>query len=256
MRAAPRAAPAPDRTLIASIALLCVLAWGYLVHLAAGLPGAASAMAMPAPAPWTAAEFVAMLVMWAVMMVAMMLPSATPMILLHARVNRQRAAQGRPAQPAWPFVGGYLLVWAGFSLIATLANWGLHAGGLMTSMMGRTVPAVAGAALIAAGVFQWTPLKDVCLTHCRSPITFLAHAWREGRGGALVMGLHHGAYCLGCCWLLMALLFVLGVMNLAWIAVLTVFVLLEKVVPRGRLLGRAAGVGLLAWGGTLVATAL
>lgn len=250
----PGAGSARDRAgVLAAILGVSAVAWAYLIHLGAGPSSAASAMAVPASGAWGVADFAAMFVMWAVMMVAMMLPSATPMLLLHARVRRQRASRGRPAQPAWPFAAGYLLAWTGFSLLATLANWGLHAGGLMTSMMGRAVPTLAGAALIAAGLFQWTPLKHACLRHCRSPLGFLASHWREGRRGALAMGLHHGAYCVGCCWLLMALLFVLGVMNLAWVAVLTVFVLLEKAMPWGLALSRAAGIGLIAWGAWLAA---
>jgi predicted metal-binding membrane protein len=190
--------------------------------------------------------------MWAVMMAAMMLPSVLPVILLYARVGRHRESQGRPRQPAWPFVGGYLLAWTGFSVLATLANWALHAGSSLSSMMGSATPLVGGLVLIAAGIYQWTPLKSACLTHCRSPAGFLADHWREGGAGALLMGLHHGAYCVGCCWLLMALLFVLGVMNVAWIAVLTLFVLAEKLLPRGDLLGRASGVALSGWGAWLL----
>jgi predicted metal-binding membrane protein len=173
------------------------------------------------------------------------------MILLHARVSRRRSVDGGAASPTWRFVAGYLLVWTGFSLLATLANWALHTGGAMTSMMGRIGPTLAASVLIAAGLFQLTPLKDACLAHCRSPVGFLAHAWRDGPFGGLRMGMHHGLYCLGCCWLLMALLFVLGVMNLLWIAVLTILVLLEKVVPSGRRWSRWTGAGLILWGATL-----
>lgn len=211
----------------------------------------------PAPGPWSAADFAWMFLMWAVMMVAMMLPSVTPMVLLYSRTIRHRASQGRADTGAGAatalFAAGYLVAWIGFSALATVVNWTLHQQGLLSSMMGSTVPRIGGLALVAAGLYQWTPLKDACLAHCRSPIGFLADHWREGALGTLRMGLEHGAYCIGCCWLLMALLFVLGVMNLVWILVLTAFVLVEKLVPHGRLSARAAGTALLAWGVWLVA---
>jgi predicted metal-binding membrane protein len=210
--------------------------------------------AMPMTSAWTLADAISMFVMWAMMMVAMMLPSVTPMVLLYARTVRHRALQGRTGAPAILFVTGYLNAWIGFSLLATLANWALHSGGLLSSSMGSTPANVGGVVLVAAGLYQWTPLKDACLTHCRSPVGFLADHWREGRIGAVTMGMHHGVYCVGCCWLLMALLFVLGVMNLVWIAVLTVFVLLEKVGPRGPLVSRVTGALLVAWGAWHLAT--
>jgi len=175
-------------------------------------------------------------------------------VLLFARVMRKREREGRPFVPTALFVIGYLLVWVGFSAMATVANWGLHVAGLLSSMMGRTTPLIGGVVLLLAGAFQWTPLKDVCLSHCRSPLVFLTAHWIDGRPGTLMMGLHHGLYCLGCCWLLMALLFVLGIMNLPWIAVLTVFVLLEKILPRGRLVSRLSGGVFAAWGMALLAT--
>jgi len=188
------------------------------------------------------------------MMVAMMLPSAAPMILLFGKVGERRASLDRQAVAPAIFMLGYLVVWTLFSLAATLFNWLFHSAGLLTAMMGRTLPMVSGTLLIAAGIFQWTPLKHACLDRCRSPIGFLTAEWREGRGGALMMGLHHGVYCVGCCWLLMGLLFVLGVMNLVWIAVLTVFVLLEKLVPNGVALSKATGVALALWGIVVLST--
>ncbi|MEJ2087806.1 MAG: DUF2182 domain-containing protein [Gammaproteobacteria bacterium] len=202
---------------------------------------------------WDVADFGFMFVMWSVMMVAMMLPSATPTILVFARVGEQRAVQNRVRVSPGIFMLGYLIAWTGFSAAATLLNWFLHRSGVLSSMMGQALPLVSGALLIGAGIYQWTPAKHACLVHCRSPIGFLTAHWREGPIGAVQMGIHHGAYCVGCCWLLMGLLFVLGVMNLVWIAALTVFVLLEKVVPKGEWLGRAAGVGLVLWGITLIA---
>jgi len=236
---------------------MCALAWAYLVYLAGDMsamtPGmAAMNMAVPAYQIWGLSDFTAMFAMWSVMMVAMMLHSATPMILLYAKINRNRMLQGRTGEPVGLFIGGYLLVWIGFSVFPTLLNWGLHLGGNLTSMMGRATPVMAGITLLAAGLFQWTPLKYACLNHCRSPIGFLMAHWREGRVGAFRMGTQHGLYCLGCCWLLMALLFVPGVMNLLWIAALTLFVLAEKVAPAGHRLGRIAGLFMIAWGGWLI----
>jgi predicted metal-binding membrane protein len=247
-----------DRALIAlSILTMCAVAWAYLIYLVSEMPPMASgpdfvSMSMPAGHTWGSADFAAMFVMWSVMMVAMMLPSATPMILLYEKIHRKRESRGKTRNPIALFIGGYLLVWIGFSVFATLTNWALHSGGLLSSMMGRVTPVVAGISLLAAGAYQWTTLKYACLTHCRSPLGFLMAHWHEGRWGAARMGAHHGLYCLGCCWLLMVLLFVLGVMNLLWIAVLTAFVLAEKVLPGGPLLGRIAGLLMIGWGGWLV----
>jgi predicted metal-binding membrane protein len=243
---------------VTALSTLMVVAWGYTAYLAfsvgsAGIRSMMHAATAPAVMAWRLADFFFMLVMWSVMMVAMMLPSATPMILLFERVGRRRSSTDRQRVPLAVFVAGYVVVWLGFSVAATLANWALHQAGMLTSMMGQTTPMFAGALLVVAGVFQWTPLKETCLKHCRSPLAFLTMHWREGAGGAMRMGLHHGAYCVGCCWLLMALLFVLGVMNLVWIAVLTVAVLLEKVAPQGKWLSRGTGVGLIVWGITLAA---
>ena len=211
---------------IAGIAGLTALSWFYLIRLSGEggtAPGIVMQMAGPNTQAWTIGDFVFMFWMWAVMMLAMMLPSATPAILLVTRVNRQRQTQQRPFTPTAVFTTGYLLAWIGFSALATLANWGLHQAGLMTSMMGSTGALIGGVLLICAGLFQFTPLKHACLDHCRSPMSWLMGAWRDGWIGSLRMGIHHGLYCLGCCWMLMALLFALGVMNLPWIAVLAAF---------------------------------
>ncbi len=186
--------------------------------------------------------------MWAVMMVAMMLPSATPTILLFAGVSRRRRMQGWPAAPVAVFTLGYLAVWTAYAALAATAQWELHRLALLSPAMTSASPLVAGGILIAAGVYQWAPLKGACLSHCRSPLGFFSTEWREGVGGALLMGMRHGSFCVGCCWLLMALLFVAGVMNLLWIATIAGFVLLEKLVHGGEWLARAAGVGLILWG--------
>ncbi len=215
-------------------------------------------MAMDAmqPMAWTVGTAVLMFFMWWIMMVAMMLPSAAPMILLFAAVNRKQRRAGSPYTPTGIFAFGYLAVWGFFSLMAAAAQWGLERSELLSSMMVGTSVVLGALLLIAAGVWQLTPLKHACLKHCRSPIHFLSHHWRKGRLGAFRMGVEHGAFCLGCCWFLMALLFYGGVMNLYWIVGLALFVLLEKVLPGGHRLGGVAGVGLVAWGGLLLAGSL
>jgi predicted metal-binding membrane protein len=248
---------------LAGLALIAALAWAYVVYLAQqpGMQGMAMDdmamdMAMPSIAAWGPFDFAAMFVMWSVMMVAMMVPAAAPMVLVFARVNRNRREQDRPYVPTSVFVLGYVVVWSAFSLLATLSNWGLHAGGLLSSMMGESTSAyLGGALLLAAGIYQWTPLKYACLTQCRTPLGFIMTQWRDGMGGALQMGLKHGLYCLGCCWVLMALLFVLGIMNLAWIAALAVVVLLEKVAPGGLWISRAAGLIFIGWAALMFAGA-
>ena len=206
-------------------------------------------MAMADMRSWNAADFGLMYVMWAVMMVAMMAPSATPMLLMFATVNRRRKERQVPYVPTGIFLAGYVIVWAAFSLAATGGNWGLHQASLLSSMMGESTSGyLGGSLLVLAGVFQWSPLKYNCLKQCRTPMGFLMTSWREGPRGALRMGLEHGVYCLGCCWALMLLLFVLGIMNLVWIAALAAFVLAEKVAPKAEWVSRISGVLLLGWG--------
>jgi predicted metal-binding membrane protein len=207
------------------------------------------AMAMPSTGAWGSMDLLLVFAMWAVMMVAMMVPSATPMLLTFATVARSRRAQGRAFVPVWVFLGGYLVLWTAFSLAATLAQWGLHSLALISPMMVGTSPLLGSLLLITAGVYQWTPVKQACLRHCRMPLQFLLTCWQDGTAGAFLMGVRHGAYCLGCCWLLMAILFAVGVMNLVWIAALSVFVLVEKIIPRGFSVAKAAGLLLVGWGG-------
>ncbi len=234
-----------DRVVVlAGIVAIAALAWAYTVHLAGDMGN----MAMPNTQSWGAVDFATMFVMWLVMMVAMMVPTAAPMILLFASVNRKRREQEGPFVPTGVFLLGYVIAWTGFAALATVANWGLHTGGLMSSMMGESGSSfLGGGLLLAAGAFQWGRLKSVCLTHCRSPMGFLMTGWRDGVGGALRMGMGHGVFCLGCCWVLMTLLFVLGVMNLIWIAALSGFVLLEKIALGGHRLSRVTGFVLIVW---------
>lgn len=210
------------------------------------------AMSGPDVRAWSTAEIMPLFLMWAEMMVAMMIPSAAPMILTFAMVNRKRRERERPFVPTSLFMAGYLIVWCVFSLAAALAQWALHGAALLTPMMESSSPVLGGALLISAGIFQWTPWKKSCLAQCRSPLQFLLGDWREGQAGALWMGIKHGAYCTGCCWLLMALLFVAGVMNMAWVAIITVLVLLEKMVPGGVWFGNMVGFGFVAWGAWMV----
>ena len=204
-------------------------------------------MAMADAAPWTAASFALAASMWWVMMVAMMLPAATPVVLLYAATAPRSGAE---RSPTGHFLAGYLAVWALFSLIAAGLQWLLDASKLLEPMtLGSAAKWFSAAVLVAAGFYQLSPLKEACLAHCRNPAQFLSRHYRPGRAGAFRMGARHGAFCVGCCWLLMALLFVGGVMNLAWIALLTLLVAAEKLLPAGRGVAIAAGLGLIAWGG-------
>ncbi len=239
---------------------LTALAWAYLYRLNLDMPGAALAQMALAPAPsWTVLEFVTMLVMWWVMMLGMMLPAAAPMILTFATVSRRRRDRGQAYVPTAVFAAGYLLAWGGYSLAATLVQGLLERAGLLTAMMTSASPLFGGLMFVAAGIYQLTPLKYACLAHCRSPFEFILNRWRDGAGGALRMGLGHGLYCLGCCWAVMALLFVGGVMNLLWVAALAAFVLAEKLLPVGVWMSRAGGVAMtlcglwLIWSGMLPA---
>jgi predicted metal-binding membrane protein len=239
---------------LAALTVIALSAWAYMAYAARAMYHtglcccAGMEMSGPDVNPWSAATLAPLFLMWAEMMIAMMIPTATPMILTFALVNRKRRESERPFVPTGVFLAGYLAVWSGFSVLAALAQWYLHARSLLSPLMVSNSRWLGGILLIAAGIFQWLPLKRTCLAHCRSPLDFLMHGWREGQAGAFLMGLRHGAYCTGCCWLLMALLFVAGVMNLWWIALITLLVLVEKAAPRGLLIGRVAGALLVAWG--------
>jgi predicted metal-binding membrane protein len=210
------------------------------------------------PVTWTPGYALLMFSMWWLMMIVMMLPSAAPMVRLHAAVMRKGLARADDAGPNAPshrlrsattaFIAGYLVMWGAFSLVAVVAQWALERGGLLSAMMMSTSRFLGSGLLLAAGLWQLTPLKTLCLRHCRSPISFLSTHWRPGVGGGFRMGIVHGVFCLGCCWFLMALLFYGGVMNLIWIIGLALFVLAEKMMPAGVALGRVTGLLLIAWG--------
>jgi predicted metal-binding membrane protein len=227
--------------IVGSLTGITLLSWAYLFSIAGDMNMPKGMAGMPMPS-WTADYFLMMFLMWAIMMVGMMLPSVTPTVLIYAAVARKSAAQGTPVAPTGVFVSGYLAVWVGFSALATLAQWGLDRAGLLSPMMVSKSSILGASLLIIAGIYQWLPLKDKCLHHCRAPVDFISHHWRTGTLGAFRMGVSHGGYCLGCCWALMALLFVGGVMNLLWIAGITLFVLLEKVLPLGDRGGRVSGI--------------
>lgn len=254
-----------DRLIVlAGLSTIVVLSWAYLVHLAGDMSGMAvvsdagmgMAIAMPAMEPWEAVDYWLMFIMWAVMMFAMMTPSAAPMVLTYTRINRRQEDEPGPLGGTAVFFFGYLLIWAAFSAVATLAQSGLHAATLLSPMMETTSPILGGVILMAAGVFQFTPLKQACLSHCRTPLGYFMTEWRGGKWGALVMGVRHGAFCVGCCWLIMALLFVAGVMNLLWIAGIAGYVLLEKVLPHGHKVSWGFGLLTIGWGVWMVAGAL
>lgn len=244
--------------ILISIALITALAWLYLIHLDRQMVSALAenqmmaAMGMPMDKPWSAADLLFTFAMWAVMMVGMMGPSATPMLLLFAAAQ-SKSGKRRAALSTGVFALGYAFVWTAFSAGAAATQWALHQAALLSPAMAVLSPRIGGAVLIAAGIYQMTPWKSACLTHCRSPLSFLMTHWREGEWGAFGIGVHHGAYCLGCCWALMIVLFVVGVMNLAWVAVLAAFVLLEKAGPYGTAVARISGAALIVYGILMIA---
>ena len=209
-------------------------------------------MGMTIDMSWTAADVFFTFAMWAVMMVGMMAGTAAPVLLLFAAARAGRGDRGMRLAVLM-FGLGYMTVWVGFSACAALAQWALHQAALLSPSMAASSPYLASAILIVAGAYQLTPWKGACLTHCRSPLGFLMTNWRDGRLGALQMGVRHGAYCLGCCWALMCVLFVVGVMNLVWVATLTGFVLLEKIGPAGTVVARVAGAAMVIAGILLIA---
>jgi predicted metal-binding membrane protein len=261
-----------DRAIVAaSLVALTAIAWGYVLWLVDAMSMGGMAMPgmrmdanpfgvamIPSLQPWSATEFVLMFVMWTVMMVGMMMPSAAPIVLIYARVGRQAEMQGKPLAASGYFAAGYLLAWTAFSLFAVIGQWALERASLLTPMMESTSGILGGLVLIAAGLFQWTPAKDACLKRCQAPLMFIQRhgGFRRDPFGSLRVGCHHGLYCVGCCWALMALLFVGGIMNVVWIAGIAVFVLAEKVIPSGRIITRVAGVMVIAEGIWLIAAAV
>jgi predicted metal-binding membrane protein len=238
-----------DRALVGSALLgVTLLAWLYLVDMA-DMEDMSTVMAVAMDmAPWSASGFALMFLMWIVMMAGMMLPGTAPMILLFSTVSRKKRADNAPYLPTAAFALGYVLVWTAFSVMATILQGGLQQATLLSPMLVSTSNVLGGTLFMMAGVYQWTPVKRACLDNCRSPLEFILFRWRSGLGGALRMGLEHGTYCLGCCWVLMVLLFVGGVMNLLWVAIIALFVLAEKLAPGGEQVARVGGGVMIAIG--------
>jgi predicted metal-binding membrane protein len=254
-----------DRTIVGiALLILILLAWLYVGQLVTSMEmaGIATGTRMVSTGtrmvtisnlqPWSAAEFVFMFLMWAIMMVAMMLPSATPMVLRYAWIGRATAFDTNPIGPTGWFAAGYLLVWFGFAFAATNAQWALERAALLTPMA-STSNVVGGIFLIVAGLYQWSRFKDICLAHCQdTPLFLQCHGgFRRTVFGALKLGVWHGALCVGCCWVLMTLLFVGGVMNVLWMAAIAILVFVEKTVS-GHLVSRAVGIGLIVGGWLLM----
>jgi predicted metal-binding membrane protein len=247
-----------DRVIVlGALFIIVTLSWLYLLS-GAGMDMSAletahknsgdAGIAMVNPVAWDISYATLMFFMWWVMMIAMMLPSATPMILLFAAINRKQEENGNPFVHSTIFILAYLVVWAGFSLLAVATQWGFEHAELLTPMIKSSSNVLGGILLLSAGVYQLTPIKQACLKHCRSPLQFVMTRWRSGTLGAFRMGTEHGVYCVGCCWFLMGLLFFGGVMNFFWIAGLAIFVLLEKSIPLGHWAGIVLGVVLMIWG--------
>jgi predicted metal-binding membrane protein len=244
-----------DRQIVViALVSVAILAWIYTIS-GAGMGMNALEMSRM---PWASANghsmampnsglsyMFVLLTMWWVMMVAMMLPSATPTILLAAALNRRSTSDCPPYGTATFFTMGYLLAWFIFSLVAVAAQMVLESNGLLSTMMHSRSTYLTAGLLLAAGVWQFSPIKHACLRYCRAPVDFITRHRRPGNRGAMVMGFHHGTYCLGCCWFLMALLFAGGVMNLYWIAGLAIFVLIEKLFSSGVWFSRITGVGFI-----------
>jgi len=229
---------------------LTALAWLMLLQMARDMnaPGGMADAAMAGMLmPWSLTDALLMFAMWLVMMIGMMLPSALPMLLIYQQMLRKRMPAPQRHLALLLFCSAYGLVWTGFALGATALQWALEQLALLSPGMRSSSTALGAGLLLVAGVYQWLPSKAVCLEHCRGPLHFLLGYWRPGVLGGWRMGLAHGAYCLGCCWALMGLLFVVGVMNLLWVAVIGAFILLEKNLPRGLWLGRICGLLLLGW---------
>ena len=248
----PASEVAPRGHAAAAIAAVALACWAFLAWTAVDMGNPLASLMMPMSADWTMPNTLAVFAMWAIMMAAMMLPSAWPMIRDFAKVSSRNRETARTRA----FVGAYLSVWIVFSLIATAAQWAFQLADLVNPMIVSTSATLTAATLAIAGVYQFSPLKRRCLSQCRTPFGFLLGEWRAGARGAWTMGLRHGLLCVGCCWALMGLLFVGGAMNLAWVAALSVVVAVEKMAPHGDRVALALGVALIAAGAARLASLL
>jgi len=226
---------------VAAFALAC---WAFLAWTAVDMGNPLALLMMPMSADWTVPNTLAIFAMWAIMMAAMMLPSAWPMVRTFAEVS----SRNREITRMRAFVGAYLIVWMGFSIVAAVAQWAFQLADWVNPMIVSTSAPLTATMLVIAGVYQFSPLKQMCLSRCRTPVGFLLGEWRPGVRGAWVMGLRHGLFCVGCCWALMALLFVGGAMNLAWVGALSIVVAIEKLAPKGDRVALALGAVLIAAG--------
>ena len=235
-----------DRVIIiAALVPVLLLSWAYVIAIANYMTDPSADMAtMPGMGPWRALDAAFMFLMWVVMMIAMMTPTVIPTLYLFTSIWENREGTGSVRSATAALLSGYLAAWAGFSSLATALQWALHTAALLSPMEMNVNAKLGGTLLIAAGVYQFTPMKRACLSKCRSPLGFFLSEWRGGARGAFAMGWSLGLYCVGCCWLLMALLFVVGAMYVAWIAALVVVVLIEKLAPGGEWVAR--GIGLIA----------
>ena len=207
----------------------------------------------PSSGSWVLSDFVLLFLMWSVMMIAMMTPSILPMLMLFTTLNTRNKSKGKDTSSTFLLLIGYLMSWVLFSLVITLPEYAMHKSGLLNPMMEPTHAYLGSVMLVIAGIYQFTPFKDACLTVCQSPLTFLMNNWKDGNLGAFLVGYKHGFYCIGCCWALMLTLFALGVMNIMWVMVLTIFVLFEKLSYKNPLLfRRVAGYAFILWGILLV----
>lgn len=247
------ALPRLDRIIVAALLVIVAgLAWAFTVHQSILMDEMEAAMwrdmdmSMNGMEPsWTPTDILLVFVMWSAMMAAMMVPGASPMVSAFATINRRRRERNAPYVPTAVFLLGYLIVWTGFSLAATALQWLLQMTGLLTTMMQSASHWWSAALFLAAGLYQFSPLKERCLAYCRSPDGFILSEWRDGTPGAVIMGLRHGLFCFGCCAALMLLLFAVAVMDLRWVAALTVLVTAEKLLPGARVWRIAIGIGLL-----------
>ena len=274
-------APLKDRIIVyLGIILILAVSWGYIIGMGwhmGTLPFGTEPMKMdgsinmdmnsksllesvltwmpPMSGIWSFSDFFLLFIMWAVMMIAMMTPSILPMIMLFTSLNSKKIKENKPSASPLNLLMGYLLSWVLFSLVITFPQYGLHKIGLLTPMMEPTHAALGGVILMLAGIYQFTPFKDACLSVCQSPLSFMMNNWRDGNLGAFLIGYKHGFYCVGCCWFLMLTLFALGVMNIMWVAILTIFVMFEKLSVKFPLQYRYfTGFVFLGWGTFILVT--